>query len=120
MAKAQVEETEEGGIRSRMHLHKALAEYLGDNYGITDKSSAADTIAAAFAKRNEWRATPEYLKLREEHAGEPRKAAGAKKAASPRKATKKAAAAKKSPAKKAAPRKATKKAGGGGGENPFG
>lgn len=115
-AKTEAAATEdEGGLRSRMWLHEALVEYINDTYDVDlDKLSAAEVIAWAFAKRNEFRGAGDdkrrkvYEQLVASHAAEkPAKAAGAtKKAAKATKATKKAAGA----TKKASPRKATKKA----------
>lgn len=129
-AQAAEPEVEEGGIRSRMYLHEALAGYIEATYDVELNSlTAPEIIAWAFAKRNEWRATDAYGDLKEAHAEEAAAAKAeraaaraakpkAEKAAKATKTTKKAAA-KKAPAKKAAPRKAAKKSAGGGSESPF-
>lgn len=124
---------DEGGLRSRMHLHDALVAYIEETYSVDmNKLPANEVVAWAFAKRNEWRATDGYRELLEEHRAEAEatkaeKAAAraakpkAEKATKAKKATKKVAAprkaapAKKVAGKKAAPRKATK----GATEDPF-
>lgn len=136
-AKAVEVAEDEGGLRSRMYLHEALVEYVNETYGVDlDKLPAAEVVAWAFAKRNEFRGANDpkqrkaYEAILEERRGEAEAekaeraalraaAAKEKKDAAPAKATKapaKAAKAAKA-TKKAAAKKATAKKGGG--ENPF-
>jgi hypothetical protein len=122
VAKAAVveeEAAEEGGLRSRMYLHEGLVEYINETYDINlDELTAAEIVAWAFAKRNEWRKTDGYAELKAEHAAEePEEAPPVKKAAAKKAPAKKAAAAKKAPAVKKATR--ARAAAASDEENPF-
>lgn len=132
MARAATKEVEdttedEGGLRSRMYLHEDLVDYINTEYGVDlDTLSAAEVVAFAFAKRNEWRKTERYASIKEEHASTNGDEAAPAKKTAPKKATAKKAApakstAKKAPAKKATGgvRKATRGAAASEEENPF-
>lgn len=124
-AEAEVVE-EEAGLRSRMFLHEALVEYINETYGVDlDTLSAAEVVAWAFAKRNEFRGNKDetqraaYEALLEANKPEPKpvkeKTEAAEKPAKATKATKTAAAKKATPVKKATKKAAAASAD----EDPF-
>jgi hypothetical protein len=65
--------------RSQTYKHNDLVAWLTENGHITPDSSQVEVVAAAFARRNEYRATDRYRALAE--AGDPEKAAKAEAAA---------------------------------------
>src|SRR5512143_3650863 len=99
-----------GTARSHMYKHQDIVDWLTEEGHITPKSTQAETIAAAFANRNAYRATERYRDLVEAHKGDAEAAAAeraAERAAKPAKAAKATKAAVKAPAKAAA-KKASK------------
>lgn len=62
---------EEAGLRSQMWKHEAMVDWINANDGVDlEQENAATIIAYAFARRNQWRRSEEYLALVEDHKAE--------------------------------------------------
>lgn len=109
MSEAQeTEAAEETGLRSQMWKHEDLAGYLTEEGLIDAESSQAEVIAAAFAKRNEYRRSDRYTELVEEHRAEAEQAKEAKAAARAKAKAEREAAAAEAKAEKEAAKAAAK------------